>query len=1130
MLPDSSLLPSSTLSATHESSLLNSSKDSPLLSQATSLKVVIVGNEGVGKTTFVRRFVSEELGIPIDEVTPTASSSVSSLSSPSPLLHPRRRRRERPPGTISTGAQQNQEVGLDIYELELPATEEASSEARMLPVVDGNTGDGGSNGNLRRFSIWDFSGKAESLQAVQKLFFTTKTLYVVLWDMAAKDVSPLECESTTATANAASVNNSSHSQNSIKWSKQNITNSSISNSINNNNSASYSQSHLSTGSSTFNLTYDSDSDSSDYDYYNDCDVDMYNQEELRILKRKLEKDIDKKVQCWIDRIQAIAPGATIVPIATHTDRLSPNTCRRRTDERTAKANATTSTTDESKQKEVKKRCWLLKERLLSNESRKIEVLKENISTTSAGNASSSSAEGLLRPNFQFGNIQKDGQVFPHAVTASCIYYEEDEEMDDVSMDEILLEMHESPGRECEEHFSSARNFIVDTALTVATGEKQRARQELVCGERDSSLPEKEFVNVDIPSVQASLATVMLRDVRQKLWHCSKIVQTNYFTEKFETRETSNNAQMGSGDNFSNSAVLTALNSLHLSGELCYFGGVIPSGGIQHHEESLESQLLSDFVVLDPTWLIESVDFILQYAKKFIQKTSNNRTAMGFPEDSSRQRATNCPTIEKEELRRLWKNRSSTKQGLGLAEHYHQFQHSDKDEESKSGVADRVFEFIQYLLIRHDVFVPLSYQESGLRHFFLPCLLRQKNACSSIITDSSQSTLLVSSSSILQDLTHSNHLIPENERYTDSQIDLDSENLQEACHGFVIVDTAPETLMERTIVHIIKSLIGTLSTNCEPIIEAEEIYFWKDSFRLKLRAHSSDKKEEQKVEINGVLLEAPGCGTSSRILTCENVLVTYLQGCDDSVSQELWRQTCLGLHEAMQNALDEIPGIEYREEGICPHCLRKKPIGDTGTWTLSKLKSAVKNEEAFVRCRHGHRTETKLNGLLHCQLVDPPAEDSVKSHNVDQIPSSAISPIFPPHRQHPEFVALPSFKSKREKQNLPSAVKSRNRDQVRSSPNRSLIKSGKKRANKYSISITSNKDKISASVGHVGKTEPTEQMETEKEVSKENDSKVVLLLDTCKAKMERLFVRKNHLSLDNQNLAEFQIPMKKIEWD
>ncbi len=1022
----------------------NPSEAMEFSAQATSLKVVIVGNKAVGKTSFVRRFVAEELGVPIDQVTPTASSSsAGSLSSPSILQRHRPKLRERPPRTISTGIPQSSEVELDIYELELPTTDE--------PSTSENGVEAGSSGKLYRLSIWDFSGSAESLQAVQKVFYHELCMYIILWDVAGEDV-------------YGTHHNGARSQS------------------------------QKSASSSFDLGYDSDSDSSDYDYCNDCDVDIYNQEELRDAKRKLEKDIDKSVQSWIDRIQAIAPGATILPMVTQMDRLRPKSRSDLTD------SSTSIVSDEIHQREVKKRCWLLKERLASNESRKVEGLKKSIR-----NGIDVSPVNLSRPNFLFGSVQKDGQVIPHVIATSAMD-RENGEMDGIDVDNPLVSQMDH-GHELDENFLSVRNFIFSSALSIASRDSGQDREEIDhenarSGERQSK--------------PASIATTMLRDVREKLWHRSKIVQTSYFTNKFETREQSRKAmgnlqasdEDGCLETTHESTVLSALRSLHLSGELCYFGGLVPSPGLEDTaEQYLSILLLSDFVVLDPTWLVDSIDFILQYGRNFVQKTRTGWVTGTV--SSGRHRATNCPTIDKEEIRRLWKSRHNTKSGLGLAEHYHQFQGNNEDSKSNNSVADQVFEFIQNLLILHDIFVPLSYQRCGSRHFFLPCLLDQKKTYGdTMIDDLSKRNLVKPVSPILEDLLHSTNLIPENENYADPQINLDSANLKEACHGYLIVDTTPKTLMERAIVHTIKSLGEFLSM--EPKIEAEMLYFWKDSFRLKLIAHGGDKIRKEIIEINSVLLEAAGYGSNSRTVTCENILITYMQGSNHSENREVWRQTCGMLRKAIQNALDEIPGIEYREEGVCPHCLRMKHVSDAGTWTLSQLKSALDNKEAFIRCRHGHRTETKLNGLLHCQLVEPPSDSSIQA-----LRQQAFSPV----AGVGNLYEILSTGSKRH-----------------------LIKDVTKREVNLLDAIVENSDVLLApSLDNLSKAKRTprlpgttiarELLNVEKKAN-ENDqvlnSKVTFLINKYQSKIGRVFHKKYHLNLDNCNMTDCQIPMARLD--
>jgi len=255
---------------------------------------------------------------------------------------------------------------------------------------------------------------------------------------------------------------------------------------------------------------------------------------------------------------------------------------------------------------------------------------------------------------------------------------------------------------------------------------------------------------------------------------------------------------------------------------------------------------------------------------------------------------------------------------------------------------------------------------------------------------------------------------------------------------------------------------------------------------------------------------------------------------------------LGLRQAIQNALDEIPGIEYREEGICPHCLRKKQISDTGTWTLSKLKSAFDNQEAFVRCRHGHRTETKLNGLLHCQLVAHQRKNSTKNDLMQKTHSAATDVTNYPLEPHSDsftrvkllenqLTCVP-LSQKETNQESPSILNLEKIDQMSSRSKQGMMKD-RRRENPFLATIEYHRDiELSSSNEFLAKSIPASRMletpiEQEKQ-GEENDpvfnSKVILLLDRCKSRMERLFYRKYHLGLDNRHITDSQIPMKKLQ--
>ena len=105
----------------------------------------------------------------------------------------------------------------------------------------------------------------ESSQATHELFFSSQTLYVLVWDMGANNSSTLPTRQEEK--------------------------------------------------GTFKLTYESSDDDDD-------DLDKEREREHRRLIRALEQDIDEKLQFWVDCIQSSAPGAAILPVASFDDHFS----------------------------------------------------------------------------------------------------------------------------------------------------------------------------------------------------------------------------------------------------------------------------------------------------------------------------------------------------------------------------------------------------------------------------------------------------------------------------------------------------------------------------------------------------------------------------------------------------------------------------------------------------------------------------------------------------------------------------------------------------------------------------------------------------------------------------------------
>jgi GTPase SAR1 family protein len=196
-----------------------------------------------------------------------------------------------------------------------------------------------------KFSVWDFAGQ-HVYHATHELFFSPRALYVLVWDMGATNPS---------TRRRNKINDDDNS------------------------------------GGAFKLTYDSDC-GSDSD---DDDDDFVTEEEARRADRALERDIDEKVQFWVDCIQSSAPGAAILPVATFDDLFK-----------------------EDDHHEAKRRCNILKQRLLRHEARRIqgirERLKEYVEQNRANDEAALRLRKLLgtytRPKLIFGDDGNDSVV------------------------------------------------------------------------------------------------------------------------------------------------------------------------------------------------------------------------------------------------------------------------------------------------------------------------------------------------------------------------------------------------------------------------------------------------------------------------------------------------------------------------------------------------------------------------------------------------------------------------------------------------------------------------------------------------------------------------------------------------
>jgi GTPase SAR1 family protein len=231
-------------------------------------------------------------------------------------------------------------IGVDIYEWDPKQDKRFEHIDSRIQLQDKELEEACGDVNVK-FSVWDFAGQ-HVYHATHELFFSQRALYVLVWDMGATNSATMRRKNSRDNERGA-----------------------------------------------FKLSYDSSDDESD------DDDDFTSEEEARRADRALERDIDEKVQFWVDCIQSSAPGAAILPVASFDDLFSDNS-----------------------NEEAKRRCNIMKQRLLRHEERRIKGIKDRLQEYCDKNRAND--EGALRlrkllcsytrPKLVFGNDEEDSVV------------------------------------------------------------------------------------------------------------------------------------------------------------------------------------------------------------------------------------------------------------------------------------------------------------------------------------------------------------------------------------------------------------------------------------------------------------------------------------------------------------------------------------------------------------------------------------------------------------------------------------------------------------------------------------------------------------------------------------------------
>lgn len=786
-------------------------------------------------------------------------------------------------------------IGVDIYEWDPTIDKRYDHIDNRILLQDKELEKLCGNSNVK-FSVWDFAGQ-HVYHATHELFFSPRALYVLVWDMGA-----------TNSATKQRVRNTNDSLTDIRG--------------------------------AFKLGYDSD-DESDSD-----DDDFFCEEEARRADRALERDIDEKVQFWVDCIQSTVPGAAILPVASFDDLF-----------------------EENDHYEAKRRCDILKERLLKHEERRIQGiedrLKKYVEQNRANDDPALRLRKLLgsytRPKIIFGNDGEDS-----VVRVSGTKY-------------------------------TGFAHLTEKINNIATGrDTANYRYPIFRG----------HVGARIPRMR-----LRVLDAARRMRDRFKVVEWGYFFQELQKDG------IECADNVSD-----ALHFLTNVGELSYFGDVLPDRtehNLTVQKEKLAtprlhdtindkvnltdddndvtssclfganstllptedystptnddlSGSLSQFIFLNPRWLVAAVACILRHdLDREIQET---RRTLSIQQQTSRSNSfyeanMNCPVITSEDACMLWHTKRFTKKA------------AERAAEFSNDMQLNPFEFLQLLLVRFRVFIPI---DLGIDKAFLG----GKEYSQRPQDDSSNQDVILtggSPSGEESSLRSTYFFLPSllgpgepTEAWTYKSTDSWKATL---CHSIFFPEVVPPGLMERITASVLSNLytmahknhpgvepwrtnIANDNLSCEGKIIVKEVLCWRTAFLVKLGMQvqlSNGEQKESIVEIFTALVDRDSnvCVGSDQMSVGSRRLVTSGKGQEGDGGRKIWTGGYLVVVNAVERVMEEYGGLEFEKQAFCPECLSKKGVSEASCWDRDSVRRLVLKGDTTIRCRHGHKVDIRL---------------------------------------------------------------------------------------------------------------------------------------------------------------------------
>eukprot|EP00980_Cylindrotheca_fusiformis_P020082 scaffold7161_cov133-Cylindrotheca_fusiformis.AAC.5 len=861
-----------------------------------TLKVIFVGMAMVGKTSMIKRLIEGE-----DAVIPKRDDRT---------------------------------VGVDIYEWD-PKTDQRYEHIDTRIEFDDKELESQRCDVNVKFSVWDFAGQ-HVYHATHQLFFSNRALYVLVWDMGA--------------TNAATRQRKSDHE---------------------------------TNKGAFSLSYDSDNDSEEEDEGN-----FSAEEEARRADRAIERDIDEKVQFWVDCIQSSAPGAAILPVASFDDYF-----------------------ESDGGQEAKRRCNMLKQRLLKHEDRRIQGIKDRLKELCDNNrAYDAGAQRLrkllssyTRPKLIFGN-DEDNSVVRVSGTKYTGFEDLTQRVIDIAtgrdkcnmsfpifrghvgarIPRMRLEVREAV-RRMRDRFKVVEwgyflNQLRESGLTNVEDISDSLHFLANIGELSyfgSVLPNRDVDGTEEPNVSTAFLFI------PEAWLLFFPNKNSLLCWQASAKRASHKSiPVLSDSGFLSDDDLDDLDDLDddeenqqqplLSIDDTAFNSTSTLGDDASMTAAAESVVggLSQFVFLNPRWLVAAVACILRHdldreihETRRSLKTGTKRLSRGA---SFYEANLNCPVITADDACMLWQAKKFTKKA------------AERALEFSSNMSVTPFEFLQLLLIRFGVFVPI---DLGIDKAFLGGREYSFSRRLGARDDEAPSEIVVNRP--LTDLKATYFFLPSllgpgepAEAWTYKSTDSWKATL---CHSILFPDGVPPGLMERITATVLSDMYCIAHKNLargpstekslgEGKLAVKEVLCWRTAFFVKLglqtvsaTSDGTDRVGESVVEVFCGLLDKDShlCVGSEYMSVGSRRLITSAKGQEGNGGRKIWNGGYLLVVKAVQRVMEEYGGLEFERQGFCPDCLAKKAIPEASSWDLTLVRAAVRNGEGTIRCKHGHRIDTRL---------------------------------------------------------------------------------------------------------------------------------------------------------------------------